>query len=244
MNIVIDRVSRHFQNQFAVQDVSLSLRAGSMVSLLGANGAGKSTLLRLLAGWIPVSSGRITIDDRLIKPTRPSARRLVMLLDEPPRNRVSVAAGISQAISDYDADRDGVESEVADWFEKLNLIGLYGKSAENVSKGQRFKIAMIGLFLVSPPVWLLDEPFSCGLDADGLRILEQQMCEHVRRGGLVVFSSQWPEHAVRMADQAVVLDQGKMVWNAPPVQRVDSKLVATASASLRAVLQGLHRDDS
>jgi len=240
MNLAIKNISRAFQQNWALRDVSLLAEPGQTIAILGANGAGKSTLLRLIAGWLPVSAGRITIDDRLVKPTRPSACRLVMLLDEPRAHEGAVVTSIADVVSDYQIDRLGIEDEVIDWFERLDLVGVYNRTANTVSKGQRYKVTMVGLFLINPHVWLLDEPFSCGLDAGGLQILEQEMKRHVDEGGIVLFSSQWPEHARRLADQVWVIEEGELAWNAPTTQRINKEMIQTSTPSLKAVLQGLN----
>ena len=72
---------------------------------------------------------------------------------------------------------------------------------------------MIGLFLVRPHVWLLDEPFSCGLDANGLEVLREQIKVHAEAGGTVIFSTQWPAQAVGLADRFAILHRGKLVYD-------------------------------
>ena len=165
MTLRLQGIGRNFGSEWAVRDVDAVVEARTSVAVLGANGAGKSTLLRLIAGWLPLAAGRITIEGHTLRASSVSVRRRVMLLDQPRAHEGSDVETISQVISDYDADRHGIESEVADWYEKLDLVGIYGKPARAISKGQRYKVAMIGLFLVRPYLWLLDEPFSAGLDA-------------------------------------------------------------------------------
>ena len=149
---------------------------------------------------------------------------------------------IGQAIDDYQADREGIESEVAEWFERLSLVGTYGKNGKSMSKGQRYKVAMICLFIVRPKVWLLDEPFSAGLDASGLEILESEMKSHAVDGGIVVFSSQWPEHANRLADRSLVLHERNLVCDRMITESVSDDLIENAEPSLVAVLSGLGRE--
>lgn len=239
MNIQLENVGRCFGDQWAVRNVGTEIPAGTMTAVLGANGAGKSTLLRLIAGWLPVATGRVTVGDRLVKPTRLIARRQVMLVDDPPRGDRNVVESIGTVITDYEVDRPEIESEVADWFSRLDLIGVFSKTASSVSKGQGYKVLLTGLFVVRPHVWLLDEPFSCGLDAGGLLILEDEMKSHVASGGIVIFSTQWPEHAKRLADRCLVMHQGNLVRDADVDEPVDPESLQQGDDSLRAVLMGL-----
>lgn len=243
MLIELRRAGRSFHGIWAIQELTQNLQAGNIYAVLGANGAGKSTLLRLLAGALPVTCGRLLLDGSSMRPTATHLRRRVFLLDESsagvPQRNIMPLQTLARAIADYRADREGIEDEVARWFERLALVPAHRGSAAEMSRGEVYKIAMIGLFVIKPEVWLVDEPFSAGLDADGLQVLESQIHEHVKRGGIVVFSSQWPDHARRLADQALVLDGGRLVWSAPPDQMPPGTLIGEASASLRAVLRGL-----
>ena len=238
--IHLQNTGRNFRGKWALRGVNATVSEGTICSVLGANGAGKSTLLRLLAGWLPVSEGRVLFDQSPMRPTAIHLRRKAMLLDDAsgPTKRENGASvqDLCDTINNYQVDRPGIEEEVADWFDKLEVISVYQASPGEMSKGQAYKIAMIGLFVTAPHVWLLDEPFSAGLDASGLRILEEQMAQHAARGGIVFFSSQWPEHARRLADWALVLHEGDLAWSAAP----DAiPTVAETPPALQAVLQGL-----
>ena len=239
MLVQCESVNRSFGRQRAVQKLTVSFDSGEMVAVLGANGAGKSTLLRLIAGWLPANSGRVTVAGQLMKPSREALRRTVHLIDTPREHHNVAVSLIGQLVCDYQVTREGIPESVAEWFEKLNLVGVYGKKARELSKGQRYKIAMIGLFVIQPKIWLLDEPFSSGLDAGGLQVLREQMRRHAADGGLVIFSSQWPDQAKQLAGRMVVLDEGSVAWDAPTATRPSLSIVEQASPELQAVLRGL-----
>ena len=179
-------IGRNFGATYAVRNVSAEVYPGETVAVLGANGAGKSTLLKLLSGWYPCAEGHITVDGFRMRAQGASIRRRLMLLDEIEPHEGNVVDTVTQALADYRVDRPGIETEVADWFERLGLVGSYGKLPSSVSKGQRFKIAMICLFLIRPQIWLLDEPFSAGLDANGMEQLEAEIKRHAEDGGIVL----------------------------------------------------------
>lgn len=239
MFIEISRAGREFDGHWAVRDLSTNLHPGSVIAVLGANGAGKTTLLRLLAGWLPLSEGAIRFDGSPLRHTATQLRRRVMLLDETARRNTQPLEVLGRQINDYRADRVGIEDEVADWFDALDVTRVYQNDAGKLSKGQWYKMMMVGLFVIRPEVWLLDEPFSAGLDANGIQTLETQIRARRDSGGIVVLSSQWPEHARRLADRAIVLHEGRRVWEAEPSEKVPAEYLDTADGSLRAVLQGL-----
>lgn len=239
MFLEICGAGRAFDGRWALRDLSTSFQPGSIIAVLGANGAGKTTLLRLLAGWLPLSEGSICFDGSPLRHTATHLRRRAMLLDDTPRRNTGPVGVLSRQIEDYRADRKGIEDEVADWFDALDVTKVSGNQVMSLSKGQWYKMLLVGLFVIRPELWLLDEPFSAGLDASGLQTLESQIRAHRDSGGIVVFSSQWPEHARRLADRALVLHEGQRVWEAEPTQSVPPEHLDTADGSLRAVLQGL-----
>jgi len=127
----LNQVCRNFATDIAISNVSATFFPSSVTALLGANGAGKSTLLKLMAGWLPV-------------------RRNLMLIEG--RGAASATAGpsIIETIKDYQCDYPAITDDAAAWFERLNLVGCYSKNLGSLSKGQTYKLAMIGLFLVRP----------------------------------------------------------------------------------------------
>ena len=241
MTLQLVSVTRNFGSSRGVQDVSLALTAGQIVSVLGANGAGKSTLLRLVAGWLPVESGQIAIQGRTLRPRSAAVRRRAMMLDDSEPQSGFVTDMLGQAVDDYQVDRPGIEDEVADWFREFGLLHAFRKS-NDLSKGQRFKVALTALFVVRPFLWLLDEPFAAGLDANGMEILEREVRKHRDGGGLVLFTSQWPDHANRIADRVIVLHEGRLVCDEPLAGFASPVDLTSVSADLRSVLVGLGRE--
>lgn len=236
-------VDRWFGSHRAVQNVSFAVDAGAIVGVLGANGAGKSTLMKLIAGWFPVSAGEIRIGDSLIKPNRSHSRRKALLLVEPQSMDAAVLRELGTVLSDYNIDRASIEQEAADWFERFGILSCYSRNLRELSRGQQFKVSLVGLFLIRPLVWLLDEPYACGLDAEGIAILEQEIKSHVAGGGVVFFSTQWPAHARHLASEVMVLDEGKLVHHRPISDPVDESLLASAPSALRAVIDGINDNE-
>ena len=237
--LVLQNVSRHFKDQVAVEDVSMTLKSGTVTGLLGANGAGKSTLLKLIAGQLPTASGGIRLDDCQIKPTRASVRKQIHLIDTPRPSNASCASPIYEMLLDYGVSRETLPGEVADWFERFNLVGIYRSTTSQISKGQLYKIYLIGLFLARPKVWLLDEPFSGGLDANGLQILLSEIQQHASAGGIILFSTQWPAQAYQVVDRLIVLDRARTVWDQEKSRVPDQHKYENASPSLQAIYRSM-----
>ena len=121
----------------------------------------------------------------------------------------------------------------------MNLVGVYRSRTRQVSKGQLYKISLIGLFLARPKVWLLDEPFSGGLDANGLQILLSEIRQHAATGGIILFSTQWPAQAYQVVDRMVVLDGARKVWDQKKNCLPDQQLYDDANPSLQAIYRSM-----
>ncbi len=239
MELIVDGVWRNFGSELAVGDVSTVFRHSTITTVLGANGAGKSTLLKLIAGQLPVAAGRITLDDALVSPRRMSLRRNFMLVEPLRSSERSCIEPILQTVDDYGLAGDSLARQTADLFERLNLVGVHGSAISALSKGQSYKIALLCLFLARPRVWILDEPFSSGLDANGLSVMQQQMRRHRSEGGIVIFSTQWPRQAEGLADRVLVLEQGRLVWDQPFEKSPQQQKDWSTSPALKAVLDQL-----
>ena len=243
MDIRTENLGRRFSGATALDDVNATFRAGRVTAVLGANGAGKSTLLSLLAGHLVATHGKVTIDGRPMRPTAVSLRRKVMLLDDTSHKNcvLSPSQFVARWLEDYRATGDGIEQTVVSWIHRMGLIDAWPKQMSGLSKGQAYKIHLAALLTIAPLVWLLDEPMSAGLDASGMQLLESELRRHADQSGTVVFTSQWPQHARRLADDVIVLHQGKCVWQGD-VHRVPDKIKAEDdNASLAAVMDGLRQ---
>lgn len=217
MELQLQNVGRIFVWEWAVKNVTTQLPGGTCLCLLGANGSGKSTLLNLMGGVMRPSQGTVRLNEQKLRFGATNVRRRMMLIH--PDQAImgqSPEEHLGAAISLYDCDHEGIEHEVEKWLTQFDLLGKLGAAPSNkkqkMSRGQLSKLWLTTLFVVRPDVWLLDEPHQCGLDAFGIETLEEQIREHCDAGGIVVFTSQWPPHARRLADQVLVLNKGEAAY--------------------------------
>ena len=197
-------LSRRFGKRIALNDVSLTLRPGRVVGLLGANGAGKSTLLSLLAGHLLPTSGQVIWGGA----ARADATRgrLGMLPQgaplppaETPRRILTQLARLQHA-----PDPAGAAAEI------LVAVGLEVRADERLrtlSEGERKLVAIGQAFLGQPEVILLDEP-TAALDPWGRRHLRALVRARRDTGAAVMLSSHNLPEAEQLCDEAIVLRQG------------------------------------
>jgi ABC-type multidrug transport system ATPase subunit len=210
--VELHRVTRLYGNFAALRDVSLRVRAGASVLLLGENGAGKSTLLRLLAGLLAPSSGRVSIFGN---PPRSQRDRLAlmshasMLYDElTGRENLRYFASLYSS-----AGTPKLDPERA-----LNDVGLDPNLARHVgdySQGMRQRASLARVLMLEPDLLLLDEPFS-NLDAASAQLMIARLRSFLAepgRNGLartLILTTHQAELARPLATTTLVLQAGEL----------------------------------
>jgi branched-chain amino acid transport system ATP-binding protein len=197
----------------AVQNVSLSVQQGEIVTLLGANGAGKSSLLNAIVGLVPVAGGRVAFRGEPIHRLAPEAivRRGISLTPEGRRvfPRLSVANNLrlGGAVTRNRADYDAAYAHVLSLFPMLG--DRLGQSGGTLSGGQQQMLAIGRSLMARPALLLLDEP-SLGLAP----IVVDQIFELLGRlraeGTTILLVEQNVHRALEIADRAYVLASGRV----------------------------------
>lgn len=209
--IEISRLSKRYGAKTAVDDVSFTVRPGTVTGFLGPNGAGKSTTLRVLLGLDHPTSGTALIDGRRYRDLSHPLRTVGALLDGagpvPERRAIDHLTWIAQ--SDRIPRRRVREA--------LDLVGLGDVAGQRVRKyslgmGQRLGIA--AALLGDPEILVLDEPVN-GLDPDGIRWVRTFLREFAASGRTVLLSSHLMAEMAETADEAVVIAHGRIVARGP-----------------------------
>ncbi len=204
--IRLDAVSVHHERSCypALTDISLDVRAGERIALVGASGAGKSALMALVAGEIEPSEGRAsslpaTLLTQRTELFQDSLRDNLKLASPDADDRQLQAALAAAGLADdIDARPEGLD---------LRL----GEGGMGLSGGQSRRLALARLFLRDTPVWLLDEPTE-GLDGETARDVIRRLSE--RAGGRTLVIATHIRREATIADRIVMLDRGQVVATA------------------------------
>ncbi len=211
----------------ALREVTLTVPAGKLTSILGASGSGKSTLLRVVAGFEHSDGGRVLLDGRELSGpgtfVRPEHRGIGMVPQDGalfPHLDVAgnVAFGLTRAVIDRPAPTRR-RARAARVEELLALVGLEGyqrRRVDQLSGGQQQRVALARALAPSPRVILLDEPFSA-IDA-ALRTELGVEVRNLLRGLEIttVLVTHDQEEALSLADQVVVMREGRVVQTGAP----------------------------
>lgn len=213
MDLWLNCISKRFPGITVFDEIKAEITSGTSVALLGSNGAGKTTLLRCLATLSSPDSGDIRLDGEILKRGRIDLRKRLMFLPDFPDlfNHTDPLAVIAMHLKLWDADRPGVEQQVADLMDRLQIASLCDIPVATFSRGQRYKTALAALAAVDPELWLLDEPFASGMDPQGIATFRHEAEEAVRkRGRTLIYSTQMVDLACGFSDKIAVISRGRL----------------------------------
>ena len=210
MRIELRALLKSYRSVRALDHVSLQIEPGQILSLLGPNGAGKTTLLRCLAGIAAPDRGGVYLDEREFRRDQMDLRRRMHLLPDFPFHfwEQSVLRNIAIVLRIFEADGAGVEDRVLELLRDFDLLPLALRPVGSLSRGQAYKAALVALVAANREVWLLDEPFSSGMDPHGIDAFKRHAREAANRGRTILYSTQLLDVAERFSDRVCVIHKG------------------------------------
>lgn len=222
-NVKIDNVVKSYGKVQVMHGVSVDIEDGEFVVLVGPSGCGKSTLLRMLAGLEEISSGTVSIGDRVVNDVLPKERDIAMVFQSYalyPHKTVGDNIGFPLKMSKLPA------SEIKEKVEKaaavLDLTPYLKRYPKELSGGQRQRVAMGRAIVRDPQVFLFDEPLS-NLDAKLRVTMRIEIKElHQRLGTTIVYVTHDQIEAMTMADKIVVMRDGRVEQIGSPLDLYDN----------------------
>lgn len=210
-NLKVKALSKKFGNVVALNNFSLEVAKGELVTLLGPSGCGKTTALRIVAGLERQDSGTIFLDSRDLTLIPAHQRNMGMVFQAYSLfPNLTVAENVAFGLKMRKVDRT---SRVKRAHELLDLVGLDSQSARfphQLSGGQQQRVALARALAFEPEILLLDEPLSA-LDAQ----VRSNLREEIRRlqlslGTTTLFVTHDQEEAMSISDRVGVMNEGKL----------------------------------
>ncbi|MEK4536630.1 ABC transporter ATP-binding protein [Peribacillus sp. FSL K6-1552] len=213
--VTIDQVTKGYENQVVLNDISLTLKKGEFATLLGQSGCGKSTLLRSIAGLEGVDVGRILIDGKDITHLSPRQREVGMVFQSYALfPNMSVFDNIAYGLKMKKVKN--IKSKVKNMIDMVDLIGKEESYPHQLSGGQQQRVALARALVMEPKVLLLDEPLSA-LDAKIRKSLQKELKRIQKELDITtIFVTHDQEEAMTMSDRIFVMNKGKVVQSGSP----------------------------
>ena len=198
--------SRHSEPVQALAATKLDIRSGSFVSLIGPSGCGKSTLLNAIGGFIPVTTGSIRIDEKMVTGINPDIGVVFQQYALFPW--FTALGNVLFALKRFPISK---EERMQRAYSILEEVGLKGREKDypgQLSGGMRQRVALARVFVTSPKVLLMDEPFGA-LDAQ-TRLAMHDILLRIweARRATVVFVTHDVDEALTLSDRAFVMSTG------------------------------------
>jgi len=215
--ISVAHLSRWWGTTRAVDDVSFEAAAGRMLVLLGPSGCGKSTTLRLIAGLEAATAGRVAIGGVDVTHRPPAERRVSMVFQSYALfPHLSVAENIVFGLRVRRVSAAERRERLARVADLLGLTALLERRPSQLSGGQQQRVALGRALIAEAPVCLMDEPLS-NLDAQ-LRLEMRREIRGLQQslGITMIYVTHDQTEAMTMADQVILLREGRVEQAAPP----------------------------
>ena len=213
MSIIVQNVTKQYDNQLALNDVSLTIGKGEIVGLLGPNGAGKSTLMKIITCFIPPTKGTVSVEGYDIWEQSMEVRKRVgylpehnpLYLDMYVKEYLGFVAGIHH-ITGQEANK-----RIDEMIEMTGLGIEMHKKIGALSKGYRQRVGLAQAMIHNPSVLILDEPTS-GLDPNQL-IDIRRLIKDLGNEKTVLLSTHIMQEVEALCDKVIIINKGIVVAN-------------------------------
>ncbi|PSB30019.1 sulfate/molybdate ABC transporter ATP-binding protein [Stenomitos frigidus] len=222
MGITVDNVSKQFGSFKAVEHVSVEIKSGSLVALLGPSGSGKSTLLRLIAGLEKPDSGRILLTGKDATNASVQDRQVGFVFQHYALfKHLTIRQNIGFGLEIAKWKKPRISDRVNELIDLVQLQGMGDRYPSQLSGGQRQRVALARALAIEPGVLLLDEPFGA-LDAKVRKDLRSWLRHlHDKVNVTTVFVTHDQEEAMEVSDELVVMNHGKVEQIGSPAEIYD-----------------------
>ncbi len=216
--IEVENLTKTFGNLNAVDGISFKVVPGEILGFLGPNGAGKSTTMKMLTGFIPPTSGRVSILGSDIETDTITAQRRIGYLPEgtPAYDEMTAASFL-----DFIARIRGFEpperaQRVRSVISAMSLEGVVNQRIETLSKGFKRRVGLAQAIIHDPEVLILDEPTD-GLDPNQKHQV-REMIRGLSKDKIVIISTHILEEVSAVCTRAIIIARGKIVSDSTPAE--------------------------
>lgn len=209
--IRLDNINKYYGNYKASDNISFTIKKGSLVALLGPSGSGKTTILRMIAGLESADSGSIYIGGKAVNDMEASKRGIGFVFQNYALFRYqTVYENIAFGLRVKKWDNVRIKERVHELMELVGLRGLEKRYPSQLSGGQKQRVAFARALAPNPDVLLLDEPFAA-IDAKVRQELRSWLREMIDKVGITsIFVTHDQDEAIEVADKIIITNKGRL----------------------------------
>ncbi len=218
MAIVVRNLTKTYNGQPAVNDISFDVRTGEILGFLGPNGAGKTTTMKIITCFMPPTTGTVEVDGLNIFDHSLAVRRKIGYLPE--MNPLYMDMNVLEYLA-YSAELHGIRGSAAQGRirEMVRVCGLetvQHREIEELSKGFRQRVGLAQAMIHDPEVLILDEPTS-GLDPNQIAEI-RNLIRQLGQAKTVILSTHILPEVQATCDRVIIINDGKLVADGSPEQ--------------------------
>ncbi len=233
--IEVKNITKKYGDNLAVNDVSFTIKNGSICGFLGPNGAGKSTTMNIITGCLSADSGSVSINGFDILDDPIEAKRLIGYLPENPPlyNEMTVYEYLAFVAEAKNVNYSKMNHQIREVMDLTGILSVKDRLIKNLSKGYRQRVGIAQTMLGSPEIIILDEP-TVGLDPK--QIVEiRDLIRHLGKSKTVIISSHILAEINEVCDHVVIISRGEVVADE---DMVDLEAKAVPMGTLRLSIKG------
>ena len=211
MSLTITHLTKVYDDQKALNDISFSVQSGEIVGFLGPNGAGKSTTMKICTGFLSATSGEVIVGGLAVAAQPLKVKQIIGYLPEhnPLYLDMYVHEHLNFVGNVYGLSSSQLKQRVGKMIELCGLTREQNKKIETLSKGYRQRVGLALALIHDPHVLILDEPTS-GLDPN--QIVEiRQLIKEISVNKTVIFSTHIMQEVQAICDRVIVINKGEIV---------------------------------
>ncbi len=213
--LVLKNVTKAFGKSVVIDDLDLTIKRGTMVTLLGPSGCGKTTILRLVAGLENPTSGQIFIDGEDVTKSSIQNRDICIVFQSYALfPHMSIGDNVGYGLRMQNVSKEERKQRVKEALELVDLAGFEDRYVDQISGGQQQRVALARALVLKPKVLLFDEPLS-NLDANLRRAMREKIRELQQSLGITsLYVTHDQTEAFAVSDEVIVMNKGKIMQKA------------------------------
>ncbi|MFD0976482.1 gliding motility-associated ABC transporter ATP-binding subunit GldA [Salinimicrobium gaetbulicola] len=207
MSIKVTKITKFYEQQKALDEISFSIEKGEIVGFLGPNGAGKSTLMKILTGYLSPSSGTATVNGFSLETEKLQAQKSIGYLPE--HNSLYTEMYVREYLEFNASIYEVSKSRIEEIIQQTGLLPEANKKIEQLSKGYRQRVGLAAAMLHAPEVLILDEP-TTGLDPNQL-VEIRDLIRSAGKEKTIFLSTHIMREVEALCDRVIIINKGEIV---------------------------------